>query len=119
MLEHVIPESQANRPWAHAPTVDGEEPHYLDEHLLGTSRLAEAFLPPGVAPSWGMQMGLRHDAGKALRPWQRFIHAAGREACEAHVEEADHSDRKHGPPHSPEGALRVLGMSVERTTNHK
>lgn len=119
MREPPTPDFRTDRPWAHAPTTDGEEPYYLDEHLFGTARLAEDFLPPGVAPIWGTHMGMRHDAGKARQPWQRFIREAGKEACEAHVEEEDHSCRKHGLPHSPKGALRVMEMSVKRTTSHK
>ena len=112
MREPPTPDFRTDRPWAHAPTTDGEEPHYLDEHLFGTARLAEDFLPPGVAPIWGTHIGMRHDAGKARQPWQRFIREAGKEACEAHVEEA-RSSRRHGPPHSPEGALRVLWQAGE------
>jgi len=107
MRENLTPDLRADRPWAHAPGTDGADPHYLDEHLFGTACLAEDFLPPGVAPIWGAHMGMRHDAGKARQPWQRFIREAGKQACEVHVEE-EGSSRRHGPPHSPEGALRVL-----------
>lgn len=108
MCEHLTSDFRADRSWAHAPTTDGEDPHYLDEHLFGILCLAEGFLPPGVAPIWGAHMGFRHDAGKARQPWQQFLREAGKEACEAHVAEEDLSIRRHGPPHSPEGALRVL-----------
>jgi CRISPR-associated endonuclease/helicase Cas3 len=97
-----------DRPWAHAPLLEGAEPHFLDDHLRGTAALAKDFLPPGVDPDLGIQMCLRHDQGKSRQPWQQFIRTAGKNASEAHIEGNDSTSRKHGPPHSPEGALRVL-----------
>lgn len=96
-------------PIAHAPLDASAKPDWLVHHSVRTARLATSFLPPGLDPAWGNCAGFHHDLGKARSEWQAFIHAAGEQAVDAHIEESDpKAGRKKGPPHSPEGALRLL-----------
>lgn len=98
------------QPWAHAPLVGDAAPHLLVHHLTGTARLATSFLPLGVDPAYGRLLGFFHDLGKSRSEWQVFIRSVGAHAAEAHLEdnESAPSGRKKGPPHSPEGSLRLL-----------
>jgi CRISPR-associated endonuclease/helicase Cas3 len=97
-------------PWAHAPLVATAAPHLLVHHLTGTARLATSFLPPGAESTYGRLLGFFHDLGKSRSEWQAFIWSAREHATEAHIEDGNGatSRRKKGPPHSPEGAVRLL-----------
>jgi CRISPR-associated endonuclease/helicase Cas3 len=64
-----------------------EEWHGLEDHLVATAKLAEAFVN-SFAPGWGRLAGLWHDAGKYRRGFQARIGADP----DAHVNErVDHS----------------------------
>lgn len=49
------------------------EPHYLDEHLTGTSRLTAEFAAAFGAYEWGIALGLAHDIGKGRERWREYL----------------------------------------------
>ncbi len=105
--------TSSESPWAHAAIVGDAAPHFLVTHLTWTARLAASFIPPGLPPEWGRLLGFFHDLGKARADWQSFIREAEASALEAHIEgdKETPEGRKKGPPHSPEGALRLLAKA--------
>lgn len=50
-----------------------EAPHFLEEHLKNTARLAEAFAEKFNSGQWGYVAGLLHDIGKSKPGFQEYI----------------------------------------------
>lgn len=58
--------------WAHSANVDGKR-HALEDHLLGTARLARGFGEAFGAGDICYGAGLAHDCGKSTDEWQRYL----------------------------------------------
>jgi CRISPR-associated endonuclease/helicase Cas3 len=88
----------AERAKAHVrqlPDGSWAEPHWLDEHLEGTARLAESFACKFGSGAWGRALGLLHDVGKGRDEWQRYLEKKSGWDEEGHLEgksgKLDHS----------------------------
>ncbi|WP_321991572.1 CRISPR-associated helicase Cas3' [Marispirochaeta aestuarii] len=49
------------------------EPQELEDHLLGTAKLAGRFARSFDSEAWGYAVGISHDTGKAPEKWQKYL----------------------------------------------
>lgn len=92
------------------------EPQTLEEHLLGTARLAERFAEAFNSGSWGYSAGIGHDTGKAPKAWQDYL------CNKSGYDEDAHLESKTGKKdHSAPGAKlieEVLGKIMGRILSY-
>ena len=105
-IAHVRRDAEGN--WA--------EPQGLEEHLLGTAKLAKNFAEVFNSGSWGYVAGIGHDTGKATDVWQRYL------CTKSGFDEDAHLETKGGKQeHSAPGAKlveEVLGKGIGRILSY-
>ena len=109
----------SERPIAHVTkNADGSwaDPQSLEEHLLGTARLAESFATAFGSGPWGYAEGIGHDTGKATEIWQRYL------CTKSGYDEDAHLETKVGKQeHSTPGAKLIeeaLGKGIGRILSY-
>ena len=109
----------SERPIAHVTkNADGSwaEPQGLEEHLLGTARLAEGFAAAFDSGPWGYAEGIGHDTGKSTEIWQRYL------CTKSGYDEDAHLETKAGKQeHSAPGAKLIeeaLGRGIGRILSY-
>lgn len=88
------------------------EPQGLEEHLLGTAKLAEGFSAAFDSGPWGYAAGIGHDTGKSTEVWQRYLRTKSGYDEDAHLE-----TKAGKQEHSAPGANLVeeaLGKAIGR-----
>lgn len=80
---------------------DEWEVHSLEEHLLGTAKLASSFAEGFSSEDWAYLAGLWHDLGKYSQDFQQYIRTAS--GYEAHLE-----GTKGRVDHSTAGAIHAI-----------
>lgn len=98
---------------AHVREVDGGWClHGLDEHLNGTSQLANKFAKEFGSEDWVELAGFWHDLGKYLPEWQKYIRRKTGYDIEAHIETVGGR-----PNHSTAGSVLSFQRFVENMRN--
>jgi CRISPR-associated endonuclease/helicase Cas3 len=92
------------------------KPQELQEHLLGTARMAEGFASAFESGSWGYAEGIGHDTGKATEAWQRYL------CTKSGYDEDAHLETKAGKQeHSAPGAKLIeetFGKGIGRILSY-
>jgi len=77
-------------------------PQTLEDHIMGTSKLAESFASKFQSGEWGKVAGLVHDAGKARAEWQNYLRLKS-----GYLEDASIKGEADKCPHAIYGAKLV------------
>ncbi|QEH32074.1 DEAD/DEAH box helicase [Aquisphaera giovannonii] len=95
-------------PYAHSlPDRPSEDWHSLEDHLLGTARLAEGFASAFGAGEWGRLAGLWHDLGKYSEAFQGYLRSVSEPDATGHK-----SDLAGRVIHSTAGAQHAVNRGL-------
>jgi CRISPR-associated endonuclease/helicase Cas3 len=92
------------------------EPQTLEEHLIGSAKLAEKFANVFESGTWGQSIGISHDTGKARTNWQDYIRNKSGFDEEAHLESKE-GKQDHSTP-SAKLAEEILGKGPGRILSY-
>lgn len=92
------------------------EPQGLEEHLLGTARLAERFAAAFDSGPWGYAEGIGHDTGKGTEAWQRYLCTKSGYDEEANLETKT-GKQEHSAP-SAKLMEEALGKGIGRILSY-